>query len=311
MGQLTNTTAQVQAILNGQYTYADGSFADKQILRITNSNAAKGPFCLTVSDHVFGAINDYWMMFGYNIGYDGYPVVATEPLLGWTLESSYYNGVDETVEYYLSWISPVGMPWARLIDYNMIKSTGIMSTAAMTFPRMYFRVFEAAQRVFADLGACSFVTNAVTFPEFSLKPLVDQTGDSLISITAGNARDAVMTISSATRTGSWRTYNNGIYFYESTGGDIQFNVVGHSSCLGIKADGNVSIANRIVQVEVSGALTDGAPTDAEIDTATGTTAGACNNGWQCTLKDNAGSGLLYRIESDGINWFYTVMTKAV
>jgi hypothetical protein len=33
-------------------------------------------------------------------------------------------------------------------------------------------------------------------------------------------------------------------------------------------------------------------------------------GWQCTIKD-ADTGVLYRIESNGTSWYYTVMIKAL
>lgn len=69
--------------------------------------------------------------------------------------------------------------------------------------------------------------------------------------------------------------------------------------------------NKIVQAQMSGALTDGTPTDAEIDAATGTTPAAVGAGWKRTIKDTNGTGLLYIVESDGTNWFYSVMAKAL
>jgi len=68
---------------------------------------------------------------------------------------------------------------------------------------------------------------------------------------------------------------------------------------------------NMVYNQLTGSLTDGAPTDAEIDTVTGTTPSAVGAGWAVTIKDNDGTGLLYRIESDGTNWFYMVMTQAL
>jgi hypothetical protein len=75
-------------------------------------------------------------------------------------------------------------------------------------------------------------------------------------------------------------------------------------------DDDIEIAGAIKQTQLTGSLTDGAPSDAEIDTVTGTTPAAVGAGWQVTIKDNDGTGLLYRIESDGTNWFYMVMTQA-
>jgi len=56
----------------------------------------------------------------------------------------------------------------------------------------------------------------------------------------------------------------------------------------------------------SGALTDGAPTDGEIDTITGTTPAAVGSGWAATILDTTGSTLMYIITSDGTNWQYFV-----
>ena len=66
----------------------------------------------------------------------------------------------------------------------------------------------------------------------------------------------------------------------------------------------------IHQSQYTGSLTDGTPTDAEIDAILGTpaTAGA---GFRATILDSDGTALLYRIETNGISWFYVVMTKAL
>ena len=58
-------------------------------------------------------------------------------------------------------------------------------------------------------------------------------------------------------------------------------------------------------------LTDGAPTDAQIDSATGTTPATAGEGRQYIIEDSDGSGLIYIIISDGTNWQYTAMTKAL
>ena len=63
--------------------------------------------------------------------------------------------------------------------------------------------------------------------------------------------------------------------------------------------------------QLTAALTDGSPTHAEIDAATGTTPSAVDPGWAITIKDSDGSGLLYRVESDGTDWYYTTGTKAL
>jgi hypothetical protein len=73
----------------------------------------------------------------------------------------------------------------------------------------------------------------------------------------------------------------------------------------------IILKSEIVQTQLSATLTDNTPTNAEIDAATGLTPATAGAGYQITIKDSDGTGLLYRIESDGTDWFYTVMTKAL
>lgn len=62
----------------------------------------------------------------------------------------------------------------------------------------------------------------------------------------------------------------------------------------------------------SGALTDGAPTAAQLNTATGSTpSNSRTSGTSYIVKDSDGSGLLYLVESDGTSWYYTTMTRAL
>ena len=68
--------------------------------------------------------------------------------------------------------------------------------------------------------------------------------------------------------------------------------------------------NLVLNTQISASLTDGAPTAAEINTATGLTPASAGAGYHRTIKDNNGTGLIYRIESDGTYWYYTVMVKA-
>lgn len=65
------------------------------------------------------------------------------------------------------------------------------------------------------------------------------------------------------------------------------------------------------QTQLTGSLTDGTPTDAEIDAIIGTTPAVVGIGYRRTIKDSDGTGLLYRIESDGTNWFYWVSVTAL
>jgi hypothetical protein len=62
--------------------------------------------------------------------------------------------------------------------------------------------------------------------------------------------------------------------------------------------------------QLSGSLTDGTPTAAEITAIVGVSASVAGAGFQVTIKDSDGTGLLYKVESDGTNWFYLVMTQA-
>lgn len=63
--------------------------------------------------------------------------------------------------------------------------------------------------------------------------------------------------------------------------------------------------------QLSGALTDNAPTDTEIDTRTGLTPATAGVGYKVTIKDTNGTGLLYYVESDGTNWQFIPMIIAV
>jgi len=69
--------------------------------------------------------------------------------------------------------------------------------------------------------------------------------------------------------------------------------------------------NGIITKQLSGSLTDGTPTAAEITAIVGVSATLAGAGFQVTIKDTDGTGLLYKVESDGTDWFYTVMTKAL
>lgn len=74
--------------------------------------------------------------------------------------------------------------------------------------------------------------------------------------------------------------------------------------------GNVHV-DLVTQTQLTGSLTDDTPTDVEIDSVAGSDPATVGAGWQVTIKDSDGSGKLYRIESDGTDWFYTVMIKAL
>jgi hypothetical protein len=66
-----------------------------------------------------------------------------------------------------------------------------------------------------------------------------------------------------------------------------------------------------IGVQISGSLTDGTPTAAQLNAVIGLTAIQAGKGYQVTVKDSDGTGLLYKVESDGTDWHYIVMTKAL
>jgi hypothetical protein len=67
------------------------------------------------------------------------------------------------------------------------------------------------------------------------------------------------------------------------------------------------IDNRLL----TGALTDGAPTDAQIDAVIGVTPAVAGIGYSCRIFDTNGTGLTYLVRSDGTNWIYTALAKAL
>jgi len=60
----------------------------------------------------------------------------------------------------------------------------------------------------------------------------------------------------------------------------------------------------------TGALTDGAPTNAEIVGILGSAASR-GAGYQASIKDTTGTGLIYKVICDGTNYYYISATQAV
>lgn len=79
---------------------------------------------------------------------------------------------------------------------------------------------------------------------------------------------------------------------------------------GLKVDYRIT-ANKFKETIITAALTDGAPTATEINNATLLTPATAGIGWQCYIKDSDGSGLVYRIVSDGTKWYYFIGTAAL
>ena len=65
-----------------------------------------------------------------------------------------------------------------------------------------------------------------------------------------------------------------------------------------------------ILIRVSTANTSNPPTDAELDGELGTPA-AVGAGFMALLNDNGGGANVYLVLSDGTNWWYEALTKAV
>jgi hypothetical protein len=65
-----------------------------------------------------------------------------------------------------------------------------------------------------------------------------------------------------------------------------------------------------IKIKVSTANTSNPPTDAELDSEFGTPA-TVGAGYLALLDDNGGGANVYLVISDGTNWWYEALTKAV
>lgn len=70
-------------------------------------------------------------------------------------------------------------------------------------------------------------------------------------------------------------------------------------------------ATTIKTTITSDTLTDGVPTEAEINAALGLTPATATRGATYIIQDADGTLLIYDVISDGTDWFYTVRTKAL
>jgi hypothetical protein len=103
------------------------------------------------------------------------------------------------------------------------------------------------------------------------------------------------------KAGGYDTFNTQTKYVNNT---FDF---GNMTAMTIGGDG----FQYLKQPQITASLTDGAPTDAELDSATGTTPADVGAGWSVTIQDSDGSALLYRVESDGTNWQYIIQTIAL
>jgi len=68
-----------------------------------------------------------------------------------------------------------------------------------------------------------------------------------------------------------------------------------------------------LRLQLTGNVTDDTPTSTEIDDIVGMNAVTAGAGYRCTIQDTSGGGVgdLYIVESNGTDWHYIKMTKAV
>jgi len=76
-------------------------------------------------------------------------------------------------------------------------------------------------------------------------------------------------------------------------------------------DDNIVTSGNITQKVWSGSMTDTTPTDAEIDAITSSTPAGVGTGWTAIMIDSDGAGGVYRVISDGTNWYYIQLTQAL
>lgn len=60
----------------------------------------------------------------------------------------------------------------------------------------------------------------------------------------------------------------------------------------------------------AGALTDGAPSEAELTALIGSSPATKGAGWTAVVSDTAGTSLKYLVSSDGTSWLYSVYEVA-
>jgi len=74
--------------------------------------------------------------------------------------------------------------------------------------------------------------------------------------------------------------------------------------------GSVKASTGFVTQVFTGTLTDGAPTDAELDALIASTPAAKGAGWSCFVIDDGGTEVNYYVVSNGTAWVYIAGVKA-
>lgn len=105
----------------------------------------------------------------------------------------------------------------------------------------------------------------------------------------------------------------------SVNGVFHKNVLGYGdspasiSLRAVEPDGSQSFATleEDLDTPTSASLTDGAPTYVEINAALSTNPATAGSGARYLIKDSDGTALMYVVWSDGSDWWYEALTKAL
>lgn len=146
-----------------------------------------------------------------------------------------------------------------------------------------------------------------------------------LSATGASSSGTENKVQLADDNGGFKSYGS-FYYNPSTGrlsvstglkgetGNLQFETSGTAMSMGmseVEVHKKMLLLSTLKYNVISRTLTDNTPSDAQIDSATQTTPSAAGAGTTYIISDADGSGLLYIIISDGTNWFYSVMNKAL
>jgi lysophospholipase L1-like esterase len=126
----------------------------------------------------------------------------------------------------------------------------------------------------------------------------------LFNFTNSDVNKIRTTIATTTDTSSF-------HLSSSVTGNLTLRLVDKVGSTQLQSDSTLFTVPKLKTTPITAALTDGTPTDTEIDTATGLTPATAGAGWECWIKDNDGAGLVYRVVSDGSGWYWFVTTLAL
>ena len=215
------------------------------------------------------------------------------------------------------------MPWGSISDVKF-EMVGTTNTAVAIKARSSGLMIKGvAIQMTGDLGIGIEVMNGISATDRNVGTVIDN-----CMIASGNFGVYVHDTTASTK-----ILNS--YFHGATGGTAKIKLQGvYNQVINVTSNrlmesggiSDVSTGSVIwgfnyvsggsrtwyyIIKQFSGSLTDGAPTDAQIDAITELTPATATAGYRLTIKDSDGTGLLYLVESDGSAWFYVVMTQAV